>query len=99
MRHFAGVLSIMILIASLGSGCAYTRIRRPFDMDFQDTSLGTKEGKSHTYTILYLFAWGDAGTKAAAEDGDIKVIKHADVEYFSIFFGVYTRITTVLYGD
>jgi hypothetical protein len=48
---------------------------------------------------MWLFAWGDAGTKAAADNGDITVLRHADVEYFVILMGLYGRITTVVYGD
>ena len=84
---------------AVATGCAYTSIRRPLDENFDKTELGTKEGQAHTYTCLWLFAWGDAGTKAAAKDGGIKVIRHADMEVYSVFFGLYTRMTTVVYGD
>ena len=99
MLRISRTLLCLFAVAALATGCAYTRIQRPFDMDFNQTDLGSKEGRSHTYTVLWLVSWGDAGTRAAAEDGDIKVIKHADVEYYSLLFGLYTRVTTVLYGD
>ena len=44
-------------------------------------------------------AWGDAGTEAAARDGNIKVIKHLDVERNMWLFGLYARVTTIAYGD
>ena len=50
-------------------------------------------------SLLWLVAWGDAGTKAAAENGNIKVIRHADSRFFSVLFGLYTEVTTVVYGD
>lgn len=89
----------MIVAALLTQGCIYTNIQRPLGTDFDKTELGTKEGKSETYSLLWLFAWGNAGTKAAAENGNIKVIRHADTKVLSVFFGLYTRVTTIVYGD
>ena len=91
--------TVALFAALLMTGCAYTKIRVPMDRDFDDTTLGTKEGRSHSRTVLFLVSWGNSGTKAAADNGDIKVIKHADTEIFSVCFGAYTRISTVVYGD
>ena len=91
---------LVILTASLLlQGCLFTKIQMPMDRDFDSTQLGTKEGRSDIKSIFFLVSWGDGGTHAAAEDGDIKTITHADREVFSLFFGCYTRITTVVYGD
>ncbi|MFH1956978.1 MAG: TRL domain-containing protein [bacterium] len=79
-------------------GCVYN-VRRPLDTNYDKTEIGTKVGMSKSTSVLWLFAWGDAGTKAAAEDGDITVIEHADTEVFSILFGLYTRVRTVVYGN
>ena len=86
-------------MSALLSACAYTSIQMPMDTNFDQTQLGSKEGRSHTTTILYLVSWGNGGTKAAAENGGITVIHHADRQVFSTMFGFYTRITTVVYGD
>ena len=51
------------------------------------------------YSILWLVAWGDASTAAAAMEGSLKTINHMDMEFFNILFGVYTRQTTIVYGD
>ena len=83
----------------LFSGCAYTKIQLPLDKNFDNTDLGTKEGGSSAQTMLFLVSWGNAGTKKAAQNGNLRVIKHADREIFSLFFGLYTRITTVVYGE
>jgi hypothetical protein len=90
---------LMCFFALFTSGCLYTNIQRPMDTDFQTTDLGSKEGRASNRSVLWLFAWGDAGTKAAAENGDIVVIKHADQEMLFVLFGLYFRITTVVYGD
>ncbi len=81
------------------SGCAYTKIQLPLDQNFDNTDLGTKEGRASANTMLFLFSWGNGGTKAAAQNGNITVIKHADREIFSLLFGFYTRFTTVVYGE
>ena len=94
---------IQVLVCSvvffLVNGCAYLNVQVPLDKNFNKTELGTKIGVSEAKSILWLFSWGDAGTKAAAENGGIKVIKYADKGYLTICFGLYSRITTVVYGD
>lgn len=90
---------VILLISFLISGCVYTNIQRPLGTEFNKTELGTKTGVSSNYSILWLVAWGDAGTKAAAQNGDIKVIQHADTRLFSVLFGLYSEVTTVVYGN
>jgi hypothetical protein len=97
-RLFSGFIAICLLVL-LNHGCAYMHTQSPLDIDFDNTSLGSKVGKSHTYSVLWLVSWGDGGTKAAAEDGGITVIRHADIETYIILFGLYAKITTVVYGD
>ena len=46
-----------------------------------------------------MVAWGDAGTKAAAENGGITTILHADRKDFSILGGLYYEYTTIVYGN
>lgn len=86
-------------LALCTSGCLYMDVRIPLDTNFDKTDLGTKEGHASNTAVLWLFAWGDGGTKAAATEGNIKVIKHADRQIVLFGFGLYTRVTTVLYGD
>lgn len=81
------------------SGCAYVNVQRPLDIDYDKTTLGTKIGRSHVRSVLGIVTWGDGGTKAAAENGGITIIRHADTVYFAIGLGLYMRITTVVYGD
>ena len=72
----AGGLAVALVFSA--SGCAYMHVQRPLDTNFGDTQLGSKEGRSNLYSVLWLVAWGDAGTKAAATQGNIKVIRYAD---------------------
>jgi hypothetical protein len=97
-RSFCNIL-IILLAALILQGCAYSHLQRPLDTNYDSTSLGSKVGRAHIHSILWLFAWGDAGSSAAADDGGITVIKHADTETKVILFGLYGRLTTVVYGD
>lgn len=90
---------ILILISFLVSGCVYYNVQMPLGTEFNKTELGTKIGQSKWHSFLWLVAWGDAGTKAAAQNGDIKVIRHADTKIYSLLFGLYCEVTTIVYGD
>jgi hypothetical protein len=89
----------IVLVGLLLSGCVYLNATVPLDTDLDKTQLGTKTGEASIYCILWLFAWGDSGTKAAAENGRITTINHADRHVFSFLLGMYTKETTIVYGD
>ncbi|MEE9127373.1 MAG: TRL domain-containing protein, partial [Planctomycetota bacterium] len=65
-RCLAGALAAFLLLLP---GCLYAKVTVPLDTDLQETNLGDKTGKSLFQSVLWLFAWGDAGTQAAARDG------------------------------
>ena len=88
-----------IAAAVLLAGCLYMNVKMPYDTDLNKTVLGQKTGKAYSQSLLWLVAWGDAGTQAAAKDGNITTVNHMDREVFSILFGLYTKTTTVVYGD
>jgi TRL-like protein family len=93
------VMTTAILAVFLLTGCLYLHVKTPYDTDLDKTVLGEKVGKANIYSVLWLFAWGDAGTEAAAKNGDITTINHMDREVFSILFGLYSKTTTIVYGD
>ena len=95
LRNCFLLLTAIIFLSS----CAYSKVILPLDTDVNNTELGTKVGYASNKSILWLFAWGDAGTAAAARNGDIKVIKHLDLEQQIYLFGVYSKYTTIAYGD
>jgi TRL-like protein family len=107
MRYFRFLLSLArnrsltcgILTCALFSGCVFTKIKVPLDTDVWQTKLGQKVGVSSTYSLLWLVAWGDGGSKKAAENGGISVIQHMDRGVESYFFGLYSRQDTIVYGD
>lgn len=81
------------------SGCLYTEVKIPLDTNLEETQLGTKTGESTSQGILWLVAWGDSGTQAAAKNGGITTLLHADQKVYTILFGLYSKQTTVVYGN
>lgn len=81
------------------SGCVFTDVKIPLDTNLEETQLGSKTGESTSQGILWLVAWGDSGTQAAAQDGGITTLLHADQKLFSVLFGLYSKQTTVVYGN
>ncbi len=93
-------LALLLGLAALAlPGCIYANIKSPLDTDLQQTKLGAKTGTASNHQILGLVAWGDASTQAAAANGGITTLNHADEEWFSVLWFVYGRQTTVVYGD
>ena len=92
-------LPVLLTIAIALSGCAYVNVKTPLDTDLDKTTMGSKVGTSSLESVLWIAAWGDAGVKAAAENGNITVVNHVDQQTFSVLFGVYTKVTTIAYGD
>lgn len=91
---------LLLLVITTGlSGCVYSSVVQPLDRDVQETRIGSKTGRSTLHIVGWMVAWGDAGVEAAAADGDITVIHHLDVERRLVLFGLYSRLTTIAYGD
>jgi TRL-like protein family len=93
------VLMILILTAFTLTGCLYTHVTMPLSTELNKTDLGHKQGESSIYSAIWLFAWGDGGAAAAAKNGGITVMTHMDRELLSVLFGIYSRTTTIVYGD
>ncbi len=91
-------IRLALLALPLLSGC-FINVKIPLDRDLDRTQLGTKVGEAHATSVLWLFFWGDAGTQAAAQQGGITTITHADQRIFSVLFGIYATDTTIVYGD
>ncbi len=95
MKLFAAILVVMFLV----SGCLYAHVKTPYDTNLDKTTLGQKTGKAKMQSVLWLFAWGDASTAAAAKDGGLSVVNHMDREFLNVVFGIYTETTTIVYGE
>ena len=89
---------LLMLCLLVLPGCLYSSVTVPLDTDLQETDLGDKIGKSYFQCVLGLFAWGDSGMQAAAENGGITTLKHADREILVVLFGLVYKQTTVVYG-
>lgn len=98
MRRLIVPLSAVLVAASL-SGCIYSNATTPLDENVQETRIGSKQGRASVYIVAWLVAWGDAGVEAAARDGNLQVIHHLDIERRVVLFGLFSRITTIAYGD
>lgn len=99
MMHRSTVLIIAVLSCFLLSGCVYSHVLTPYDMNLDRTVIGPKQGKASTESVLWLVAWGDGSTAAAAKQGGITTISHMDREILFVLFGLYAKTTTIVYGE
>jgi hypothetical protein len=100
MKPFRTIIVLIIVTGLLVfSGCAYVNVKTPMDVDLNQTELGSKIGVAEAQSVMWLFAWGDASYAAAAANGGITTLRHADQEIFNLFFGLYVRWRVVVYGD
>ena len=93
------ILFILFLMAVFLYGCAYVNTKTPYDTDLNRTEMGSKVGVAEAYSVCWLVAWGDASYAAAARNGNITVMRHADQEVYQVFLGLYTRWRIIVYGD
>jgi hypothetical protein len=91
---------LLILAASaVLNGCIYLNATYPLDTNMNRTPMGSKVGKASSYSVLWLVAWGDSGSHAAARNGGLTVIHNADDKDLVILGGVFAKRTTIVYGD
>ncbi len=98
MKRTALLMVLLVVMVGL-NGCLYAKFKAPLDIDANKTAIGSKVGTASIQSVLWLVAWGDASTEAAAKNGDISVVQHMDQEAFSILFGLYSKHTTIVYGE
>ncbi len=90
---------VLVVCAQLLTACLYVNATYPLDQNMQETPVGEKVGTASRYSVLWAVAWGDGGTQAAARNGGLKVIHNADFRDQVFLFGLYTKRTTIVYGD
>ena len=90
---------VALTLALASASCVLTDVKIPLDTDLDNTQLGDKVGESTSQSVLWVAAWGDAGIQAAAKQGGITNITHADQRIFLVLFGLYATHTTVVYGN
>ncbi len=110
MRYL--ILTILLLCVVLLYGCAalyiapvvppqggmFSFISAPLDTNVSDTEIGSKTGSSSAHSLLGMIAFGDCSIDAASREGRLTKINHADYKFVNVL-GVYTRFTTVVYGE
>ncbi len=95
-----GIVLVCLLLSIFAfGGCALVNVKAPFDTDLDQTRLGSKVGVADAYSVLWLVSWGDASYAAAARNGNIEVLRHADQELLQVLVGAFTRWRVVVYGD
>jgi hypothetical protein len=90
---------VALAVMFFATGCLYTHVLTPYDTNLDKTTLGQKTGKAAMHSVLWLVAWGDASSAAAAKQGGISTMNHMDKELLNVVFGIYTETTTIVYGD
>ena len=75
----------------------YSDIKAPLSTEFNNTDLGNKKGEASTFSFLGLISVGDISLEAAARNGRITKVKHADYRHFNVLF--FQKTTTIVYGD
>lgn len=110
MRRICALLVLLAMVAVF-SGCAamysspvkppvgmvYSNFTSTQDDDFSKTQLG-KSGEATVENVLGIAAWGDCSAQAAAKNGGIKTINHTDYRFYNVL-GVYSKYTTIVYGE
>ncbi len=79
-------------------GNAFSDIKAPLDVELDNTKVGSKTGEAFSESFLGLVAIGDSSLQAAAKEGKIKKVYHADYHYFNIL-GIYQKTTVIVNGE
>ena len=109
MRIALTVCVAMTMAVAAGSGCAYRApvvpafgmgvhaTSQPMDVEFNATKIRRPSGEASCVSVLGLWSRGDASIRAAAEQGNIRLVYHADSRFVNVL-GIYQKHTTVVYG-
>ena len=95
--------------AMLLSGCystpimppsgAISSISAPLSAEYSpETTISTKSGEASTMAVLGLVSWGDCSIEAAASDGGLRQVNHADYSYLNIL-GIWQKFTVKVHGE
>lgn len=103
----AGLAAVLVLSGcagfvrapiSPGMGLVFSDYKMPLDSGFGDRKVTEKVGKATTENILGVVVVGDSSIEAAAAEGNITTIHHVDYHFWNIL-GIYSKFTTLVYGD
>jgi len=80
-------------------GWAFARVEGPISTNFDGGAPVTmKRGEAMAESFLGFIALGDCSLQGAAQNGGVSNIRYADYKFENIL-GVYSKFTTVVYGD
>lgn len=78
---------------------AITSISAPLSAEYSpETTVSTRSGRASTFAVLGLVSVGDCSIEAAARDGGLRQVNHADYSYLNIL-GIWQRFTVKVYGE
>lgn len=103
MRKLPAVCSLVLAFSFFLTGCGalYTDIKMPLPplSVNPDTQARNHNGRASCATYVWVIAVGDCSVQAAMEDGKVSKVHHVDSEFKSYFLGIYSKFTTVVYGE
>jgi hypothetical protein len=103
MRNKVLNLALVLLTSLSLSGCAmlYNDLKTPLPSlgITADTQARTSVGKASCASYVWVVSTGDCSVEAAMKNGGITKVHHVDAEVQSYVFGIYTKFTTVVYGE
>ena len=80
-------------------GILYDDISAPIDIDYDETKIMMRKGEATCISYVGLVSVGDCSTKAAAANGGIQKVHHADYRFQNIIFGIVQKLTVQVYGE
>jgi len=93
------IVAVIILSLSFLSGCVYTHVLTPYDINLDKTVLGQKQGQASNQSRPVARCLGRREHCRRGQAGSITTVNHMDRGILNIFFGFYTKTTTIVYGD
>ncbi|MDX1970905.1 MAG: TRL-like family protein [Candidatus Sumerlaeia bacterium] len=79
-------------------GILYTDYNAPLFPDQTTGEVGSRSGEASSISIVGLVALGDASLQTAAQNGNIKNVRHVDYNYKN-YVGIYQKYTTIARGE
>lgn len=99
MKKSLGLLIVTgILFSQAFAGIFFTNTTIPLTATGAKVAVN-KVGYASSYSIFGLVTFGDAGVKAAAENGNVGEIAYVDSNFVAFPFFVFTVNTTVVSGN
>ena len=108
--RFTLILALVVLVTLSVTGCTFYRApvvpplggafnitSAPMDLEYHSTDLGVRHGEASSISVLGLFSFGDSSIAAAAREGRIQTVHHADSKLLNVLV-IFVRHTTVVYG-